>query len=271
MSAGEKILVTRRGSLGLLTLNRARERNPLDHETAAGLRDAMLRLFADPQIRSVAITGDGDAFCAGGDLRQMRSLADGDVEDAYLWPGAIVDLHKLMLEAPKPVIAAVQGPAYAGGMGLAGMCDVILATPQARFAMPEVKIGLFPMIIVAHLARSLPRKRLLEMMMTGDPIDADEAHRLGFVSKVYPDRDALLAGLDAYAAKFEAVSPAAVRLGRRAFTLLSDMPAGQALDAAQFLNLPFFLGGDLREGTQAFFDRRPPRWSVPDDELEKTP
>lgn len=269
MTTGEKILVTRRGSLGLVTLNRAKERNPLDHESAAGLRDALRDLFADPQVRSIAVTGAGDAFCAGGDLRQMGKLAEGDVEDAYMWPRAIVDLHRLMLEAPKPVIAAVQGPAYAGGMGLAGMCDVILATPKARFAMPEVKIGLFPMIIVAHLSRSLPRKRLLEMMLTGESIDADEAHRLGFVSKVYPDHDGLMAGLDDYARKFEEVSPAAVRLGRRAFTLLADMPAEQALDAAQFLNLPFFLGADLREGTEAFFERRPPRWTVT-DELEKS-
>src|SRR5690606_15828571 len=196
MTTGEKILVTRRGSLGLVTLNRAKERNPLDHESAAGLRDALRDLFADPQVRSVAVTGAGDAFCAGGDLRQMGKLAEGDVEDAYMWPRAIVDLHRLMLEAPKPVIAAVQGPAYAGGMGHAS-----LATPRSRSAMPEVRIGLFPMIIVAHLSRSLPRKRLLEMMLTGESIDADEAHRLGFVSKVYPDHDGLMAGLDDYARK----------------------------------------------------------------------
>jgi enoyl-CoA hydratase/carnithine racemase len=256
----EPVLVERRDSLALVTLNRAQERNPLDRDTAARLRDVFVELFADPAVRSIAITGDGPAFCAGGDLRQMAGFAQMPVEDALDWPASIVDLHRLMLTAPKPVIAAVNGPALAGGMGLAGMCDVILAVPEARFGMPEARIGLFPMIIVAHLARALPRKVLLEMMMTGAPIDAEEAHRVGFVSRVYPDREALLAGVDAYGRTFAKVSPQAVALGRRTFHLLADLPAAQALDAAQFFNLPFFLGADLREGTSAFFEKRPPSW-----------
>jgi len=254
------VLVERRGSLGLLTLNRPEDRNPLDRDTAEALWDAFEEVFADDQVRSVAVTGAGPAFCAGGDLKQMARFAEMPVEEAYAWPAAIVALHKRMLEAPKPVIAAVDGPAYAGGMGLAGMCDVVLATRRASFAMPEVKVGLFPMIIVAHLARALPRKLLLEMMLTGESIDAATAHRCGFVSRLYEDRAALVAGLDDYAAKFAKASPQAVRLGRKAFLLLSDLPAAQALDAAQFLNLPFFLGADLQEGAAAFFEKRRPRW-----------
>lgn len=254
------VVVSRRETVGLVTLNRPEARNPLDRDSAAALRDAFAELFADGAVRSVAVTGAGSAFCAGGDLKQMERFGQMPVEEAYAWPEAIVDLHKMMLHAPKPVVAAVNGPAYAGGMGLAGMCDVILATKQARFAMPEVKVGLFPMIIVAHLARSLPRKLLLEMMMTGEPIGADHAHQVGFVSKIYDDTDALLAGVDHYGSLFARVSPQAVRLGRAAFHLLAEMPASQAIDAAQFLNLPFFLGADLREGTSAFFDNRPPRW-----------
>lgn len=263
MSEAPLVLSERRGSLCLLVLNRASDRNPLDNRSAAALRDALNAAFADNDVRSVAITGAGKAFCAGGDLRQMARFSQIPVEEALAWPTAIVELHRMMLEAPKPVIAAVNGPAYAGGMGLAGMCDFVLALEDARFAMPEVKIGLFPMIIVAHLARSIPRKTLLEMMMTGEPIDATEAHRLGFVNRVYKTWDDLLAGLDEYARKFERTSPMAVRLGRRAFTLLSEMPAAQALDAAQFFNLPFFLGGDLKEGTDAFFENRAPAWTKP--------
>jgi enoyl-CoA hydratase/carnithine racemase len=262
----ELILVERRDRLGLVTLNRAAERNPLDRATAVAMRDAFAALFADDSIRSVAVTGAGSAFCAGGDLRQMGRFSEMPVEEALDWPSAIIDLHQLMLKAPKPVIAAVNGPAFAGGMGLAGMCDVVLATSGARFAMPEAKIGLFPMIIVAHLARALPRKVLLEMMLTGDPIDADEARRIGFVSKVYPDVEALLAGVDSYGEKFARVSPQAIRLGRQTFQLLADMPAQQALDAAQFFNLPFFLGGDLREGTTAFFEKRSPSWQGPSND-----
>ena len=263
------VLVRRRASLGLVTLNRPQDRNPLDQDTARALLDAFTELFADERVRSVAVTGAGPAFCAGGDLRQMGRLGRLPVEEAYAWPQAIVDLHKAMLVAPKPVIAAVDGQAYAGGMGLAGMCDLVLATERASFAMPEVKLGLFPMIIVAHLVRALPRKLLLEMMLTGDPIDAPTAQRAGFVSRVYPDRDALMTGVDGYAARFARVSPQAVRLGRRAFLLLSELPAAQALDAAQFLNLPFFLGADLAEGAAAFLEKRAPRWQ--DDGTEARP
>jgi enoyl-CoA hydratase/carnithine racemase len=149
-------------------------------------------------------------------------------------------------------------------MGLVGACDVVLAVRGATFAMPEARVGLFPMIIVAHLSRSLPRKLLLEMMFTGDPIDADEGHRVGFVNRVYEDRAALDAGLDEYAARFAKVGPDAVRIGRQAFTLLADMPAPQALAAAQFLNVPFFLGDELQEGANAFLERRRPSWAEED-------
>lgn len=256
----DAVLTSRRGSLAVLTLNRPDDRNPLDEEMSAALLDALREAMADDNVRSVAIAANGPAFCAGGDLRQMKKLAKLPAEQAYAWPQSIVDLHKLALEAPKPLIALVDGPAYAGGMGLAGMCDVLLATRKARFSMPEVRMGLLPMIIVAHLARALPRKLMLDLMLTGRPMDVDEAYRAGFFGRVCDDTGALLAAADEYAEWFEATTPQAVRLGRKAFTLLADLPASQALDAAQFLNLTFLLGGDLAEDANAFLEKRPPAW-----------
>lgn len=264
MAAWRNVLVERDGSLGRITLNRPEARNPLDKVTAQEILDALEAHFGDDKVRSVVITGAGDAFCAGGDLRQMQRFSEIPVPEAYDWPSAIVAAHKRMLSADKPVIAAVNGPALAGGMGLAGMCDVVLAVETATFAMPEVKIGLFPMIIVAHLARAMPRKALLEMMLTGEAITAAEAHRLGLVNRVASGPEELADLVAHYARKFEAVSPMAVSLGRRAFALLSDMPAAQALDAAQFLNLPFFFGEDLKEGATAFLEKRRPSWRTSD-------
>lgn len=255
------VSVSRRGSMAVVTLTAAARRNPLDRVTAEHLRDAVAAQFADASVRSLAITGAGAAFSAGGDLRQMGEFHAGSGTTAYEWPGAIVDLHQLVLRAPVPVIAAVNGAALAGGLGLAGMCDIVLAVRTAVFGTPEVKVGLFPMIIVAQLCRSLPRKVLYEMMLTGEPIDAEEAYRLGFVNHLYDSVAELDEALDVYAARFDKVAPDAVRLGRRAFTLLADLPASQALDAAQFLNVPFFLGDELQEGANAFLERRPPRWS----------
>ncbi len=259
-SAGPAVLVERRGTMAVLTLNRPDDRNPLDTELSTALLEATRAALADEEVRSVAIAARGPAFCAGGDLRQMQRLGEFSAEDAYGWPQAIVDLHRLALEAPKPLVALVDGPAYAGGMGLAGLCDVVLATGRARFAMPEVRMGLFPMIIVAHLSRSLPRKLLLDLLLSGRPMDAEEAHHVGFVSRVCDDVDALWEAADEYAGWFSQASPAAVRLGRKAFTLIADMPAAQTLDAAQFLNLTFFHGADLAEGARAFLDKRNPSW-----------
>jgi enoyl-CoA hydratase/carnithine racemase len=254
------VVTSRRGRLAVLTLNRPEERNPLDRELSAALLAAMAEAMADDDVRAVALAAEGPAFCAGGDLRQMKVLAQQPAEEAYAWPEDIVRLHKASLEAPKPMIALVDGPAYAGGMGLAAMCDVVLATERARFALPEVRMGLFPMIIVAHLARTLPRKLLLDLMLTGRPMDAAEAYRAGFVTRVCPGPDELWAAADEYSGWFARTSPQAVRLGRRAFTLLADLPASQALDAAQFLNLTFFLGSDLAEGAAAFLEKRDPAW-----------
>jgi enoyl-CoA hydratase/carnithine racemase len=260
MAEWQHILVDREGSLGRIVLNRPAARNPLDNATAQEILQALEQHFADPLVRSIVITGAGDAFCAGGDLQQMRQFASMPASEAYAWPSAIVAAHKRMLTADKPVIAAVNGPAMAGGMGLAGMCDIIVALDSAKFGMPEVKLGLFPMIIVAHLSRSIPRKILLEMMLTGEAITAAEGYRLGFVNRVASSIEDLNNLVRQYADRFEAASPGAIALGRRTFTLMADMPAAQALDAAQFFNLPFFLGGELQEGASAFLEKRKPQW-----------
>jgi enoyl-CoA hydratase/carnithine racemase len=258
------VLVSRRGSMTVLTLNRPDQRNPLNAELSEVLLAALRAAMVDDEVRSVAIAAAGPAFSAGGDLAQMKTLAGLPAEQAYAWPEAIVELHQLALKAPKPMVAVVDGPAYAGGMGLAGMCDIVLASERASFAMPEVRIGLFPMIIVAPLVRALPRKLLMDMMLTGRAIDATEADKAGFLARVAAGTDELWAAVDDYAALFDSTSPDAVRLGRRAFAVLSEMPAQQALDAAQFLNLAFFLGSELPEGAAAFLDKRPPAW-VPAD------
>jgi enoyl-CoA hydratase/carnithine racemase len=255
------VVVERDGTLGRVILNRPELRNPMDREMSEGILEGLQRHLADPEVRSIVITGRGEAFCAGGDLGQMSKLQSMSAPDAYDWPGPIVEAQKLMLTAEKPVIAAVNGSAYAGGMGLAGMCDIVLAVQSATFAMPEIKIGLFPMIIVAQLVRSLPRKQLLEMMLTGDKITADEARAIGFVNRVAPNIDELEACVQTYARKFEKSSPMAVRLGRRAFNLMSDITAEQALEAAQFMNVTLLLGDDFKEGATSFLEKRKPRWS----------
>lgn len=248
------------GSLGWVTMNQPDRRNPLDRDTATLMLEVFEQHLADDRVRSIAVIGKGEAFCAGGDLKQMGAFHSMPASEAFAWPAPIVDLHRRMLKAEKPVIAAVNGPAFAGGMGLAGLCDVLLADRRATFAMPEVKVGIYPMIIVAHLCRALPRKILLDLMMTGRPLGADEAHGFGFVNRVFDDRASLEDGVREYARMFEKANPTAIALGRRAFALLSEMTADQAIDAAQFLVMPFHLGEGLQEGAEAFLEKRKPAW-----------
>ncbi|MFF5989446.1 enoyl-CoA hydratase-related protein [Prauserella flavalba] len=266
----EKVQIRREGSLGWIVLDQPERRNPLDRGTAEAVTAAFRTHFADPEVRSVCVTGEGPAFCAGGDLAQMGRFSEMGTAAAFEWPEPIVELHRLVLRAEKPVIAAVNGPAYAGGMGLAGMCDILLSVRGARFAMPEIKVGIFPMIIVAHLCRALPRKRLMEMMFTGEPMGAEEAHSLGFVNRLYDSQADMADGVKEYAAKLERVSPYAARLGRRAFSLLADMPAEQAIDAAQFFVMPFHLGEDIKEGAAAFLESREPAWIPRDHTRDET-
>jgi enoyl-CoA hydratase/carnithine racemase len=254
------VLVSRRGTMAVLTLNRPDDRNPLNAELSDALLTELRSVLAQDDVRSVAIAATGSAFSAGGDLRQMKELASLPAEEAFAWSESIVELHRVALRAPKPLVALVDGPAYAGGMGLAGMCDVVLASRRASFAMPEVRIGMFPMIIVAPLVRALPRKLVMDLMLTGRTMDAAEADKAGFLARVCADADELWRAADEYAEMFATTSPQAVRLGRRAFGILADLPAEQALDAAPFLNLAFFLGSDLPEGAEAFLQKRPPRW-----------
>ena len=185
-------------------------------------------------------------------------------EQAYAWPEDIVALHRAALDAPKPMIALVDGPAYAGGMGLAGMCDILLVTERARFAMPEIRMGLFPMIIVAHLARA----RAPQAAARPDADRPADRRRRGLPRRL---RDP---GLRRHGRAVEGRR----RVRRRGSPRPARWPPGwaaarspcsptcrptQALDAAQFLNLTFFLGSDLAEGAAAFLEKRSPRWVRP--------
>lgn len=260
MKSWEYLATKVEDGIGWITLNRPEARNPLSRGMSREIVEAMSIHLSDPNVRCLAITGAGEAFCAGADLSQLQQVSDMSTADAYHWPEAIVESHRLSLTAGKPLIAAVNGPAYAGGMGLAGMCDIIIALRSATFAMPEVKIGLFPMIIVAHLSRALPRKKLQEMMLTGEPITAEEGYRLGFVNRLVDTPEQLVEAVREYGAKFARTSPQALRMGRRATQILADLPADAALQAAQYFNVPFFLGDDFQEGAKAFLEKRRPKW-----------
>lgn len=241
-----------------LTLNRPERRNALSNAMIAALRDGFRAVAANRDTRVVILTGSGDkSFCAGGDLSDM-SPADGML-DMHHQRSGYAELLLEMQRLPCPIVGRINGDALGGGFGLALGCDVAVAAQTARFGTPEVKLGLFPMMIMALIQRHVGRKAAMEMMLTGQRFDADRALALGCINYVVPaaELDAKVAELAHQIASF---SPAILRLGRKAFYETQDMTFEQALRTLHNELTLATLSEDAAEGVMAFLGKREPDW-----------
>jgi enoyl-CoA hydratase/carnithine racemase len=210
-------------------------------------------------VRVVVLTGAGEkAFCAGGDLGGSGLQGKGFAERHHD-RRAFADLFRVLNGLGKPVIARVRGHCLAGGLGLALGCDLVVASEDASFGTPEVRRGLFPMMIMATIFRNVGRKKGMELILTGERIDAREACRLGLVNHVVPASE-LDAKVDELAGRIGSLSPAVLRLGRDAFYASQDMGFDEALAYLQGM-LSLNLGTeDAIEGVRAFLEKREPQW-----------
>lgn len=246
------------GGRATITINDPVRRNPISVETMAGLLDTTRRAVDDPSVQVIVYTGAGDeVFSAGGDL--SGSFAE-DAIGLHRQRGVLADLFRLMWRGGKPTVARVNGHALAGGFGLAVACDMTICVEDARLGTTEIKVGLWPMMITAVLARAMPRKAILEMMLTGRTIDAHEAHRLGAVSRVV-SRDELDAVVDETVQALRSASPATLLLGRDAFYGVMDLGLDAGLDRLQVGLTETAMTEDAKEGIAAFLERRDPDWS----------
>jgi enoyl-CoA hydratase len=244
------------GAILRLTLNRPDKRNPIGPQTCGELVHALAGAAADPSVRVVVLTGAGTVFSAGGDLSQM---AGATAVESPAPPASLVDLLTAMHDLGMPIIAMVNGHALAGGLGLMVACDLVVASDQATFGTTEIRVGLWPMMISAELARSIGRKHALELMLTGKRIGAAEALAMGLVNRVVP-ADSLEAETMALAGELAELSPATIALGLRAFYRSQDMALPDALrylegELGRVLALE-----DAREGLAAFLGKRKPVW-----------
>jgi enoyl-CoA hydratase/carnithine racemase len=241
-----------------VTIDRPDRRNALTWAMVAELRDAFARARADDAVRVCVLTGAGDrAFCAGADLAGMRGASAFNVHEGR---GEMAELMRDLYHLGKPTVARVRGFALAGGFGLALTCDMVVAADDAVFGAPEVDVGLWPHMITVPLVRSMPPKVALELMLTGRRVDAVEAERIGFVTRVVPADD-LDAAVDDLAATLAAKSPAAVKLGRDAFYAVWDQDVDTSLRLLHPLLAITAATDDAAEGIAAFQDKRPPRWT----------
>jgi len=247
------ILVDDAGPIARLTLNRPDKRNPIGPATCGELVAALAVIRDKPEVRVVVLTGAGTVFSAGGDLSAMQAPASGP-------RASLVDLLLAMHELGKPIIAMVNGPAIAGGLGLMVACDLVVAADTATFGTTEIAVGLWPMMITAEITRSVGRKKTLEMMLTGRKLDAAEALACGLVTRVVPAAE-LEAATHALASELAERSPAAVAMGLRAFYRCQDMEIDPQLRYLQAELGRVLALDDAREGIAAFLGKRKPVWT----------
>jgi len=246
-------------SVAIVTIARPTKLNALNRKTISELTDAFRQLMEDPAVRVVIITGSGDrAFVAGADISEIRDL---DAVSARRFAADGQDLMRRIESAEKPVIAAINGFALGGGLELALACHLRLASADARLGLPEIKLGIMPGFGgTQRLGRVVGRARALEMVLTGEPVDAAAAERMGLVNRVLPADD-LLDTAKALAGQLAKAAAESVRgiLQAMDIGLESTVEQGIALETARFALC--CSTDDMREGTRAFLEKRPPQFT----------
>ena len=253
-------VVRRRDTDGVawLTLNRPAARNALSIALMQALMDELAGIATDAAVKVVVIGGAGPAFCAGHDLRELRANPERAAYQATF--ELCSRLMTAIVRLSKPVIARVHGIATAAGCQLVASCDLAVAAETARFATPGVNIGLFCSTPMVALSRAVGRKAAMEMLLTGELIDASRAHALGLVNRVVPEAD-LDAAVAALAGQIVAKSPLTLAIGKEAFYRQAEMGLDEAYGYASEVMTRNMLARDAAEGIDAFLGKRPPVWT----------
>jgi enoyl-CoA hydratase len=250
----DPVIVERRDRVLLITLNRPQARNAINQEVAWAVEAAIDQLDSDPALGAAIISGNGPAFCAGMDL---KAFARGETPrtDRRGFAG----LTKLPPD--KPLIAAVEGPAFGGGFEVVLACDLVVASEGAKFGLPEVRRGLIASGGgLIRLPRLIPPARALEILLTGEPVDAAEAHALGLVNRLVEPGKAVTAALE-LAQVITANAPLAVAAAKRVVRESADWPMDAAFARQERIAKPILASNDAREGALAFAEKRAPCWS----------
>jgi enoyl-CoA hydratase/carnithine racemase len=252
----ESILVDLGGGVLRVTLNRPERRNALGPVMVNELLWALDDAMNDDAVRSVVVTGAGKAFCAGGDFSQM-----GGGDAPKLPPkGGFEDLLLALWGSTKPVIARVNGHAMGGGLGIVAASTFAVASTDAKLGTPEIDVGLFPFMILSVLERVMPRRRLVEMLLSGEKLGAEEAQRVGLVNRAVAPEE-LDAAVDAYTSTIASKSPITVRLGLAALRDTDDLPLKEKLPVLSRRLSDCLATEDAREGLMAFLEKRQPKWT----------
>lgn len=241
-----------RGRVAWVTIDRPEARNALSRAVREGLFEAARRFADDDTARVMVLTGEGTVFCAGGDLAEMS------LEELRVPPLDFMPQFERNIVLDKPVIAAVNGPAMAGGFLLAQCCDLVIAAEEARFGITEAKVGRGAPW-AAPLPWMIPARIAMELLLTGDPVSAERAREVGLVNRVVP-RDQLIETVQDLAERIADNAPLSVQAGKRMLYALRDRALGDGFDAAEALFEPVYHSADAQEGPTAFREKRAPVW-----------
>jgi len=252
------LLRTDTDGVATLTLNRPSARNALSTGLMAALQTEIDAIAQDISVRVVVIAANGPAFCAGHDLREVRGTPTREAYEALFAQCSALMLSITRL--PQPVICRVHATATAAGSQLVATCDLAVAAETARFATPGVNIGLFCSTPMVAVSRNMGRKQTMEMLLTGDMIDAEAARTGGLINKVVPDAE-LDDAVSAYARQIVSKSPLTLKIGKEAFYRQLEMPLEDAYTYASEVMVANMLARDAGEGIDAFLEKRDPEWT----------
>jgi methylglutaconyl-CoA hydratase len=251
--------VVTESDLTIITLNRPERRNAISPQMMEELGGALDEAAAS-RVRAVILTGEGRAFCAGMDLDLLQSTASAPPEEALESARKMARVFLALYRFPKPVIAAVNGAAVAGGCGLATLCDFTLAIPEAKFGYTEVRIGFLPALVSVFLMRQIAEKHATDLLLTGRIIDAAEALRIGLITEVVA-ADKLMSRARELAATLAANSPESLMRTKRLMRSYAATEMDREIELALQENAATRQTADFREGVASFLEKRPPKWA----------
>ncbi len=254
------VLYSESGGIATITLNRPDKRNAISYELIDDVIAALRQATASDAL-VVVLTGAGSAFCAGMDLDNLKQLLGRTPEQNLEDSRTIASLFRSLYDCPKPTIAAVNGPAIAGGTGLATLCDFTLAVPEAKFGYTEVRIGFVPGIVSSFLIGTVGEKRARELLLTGRIFSAEEGYRLGLVTEIVP-ADQLMRRAHALAAELMQNSPNSLKTTKALLSGYTKDQLDRQMASAIRANAEVRQTADFREGITSFLEKRKPKWTT---------
>jgi methylglutaconyl-CoA hydratase len=259
-TASPDVRLERRGNALWVWINRPARRNAINAAVLSGIGSAVLSTADDPGLRAIVLTGTGDkAFCAGADLTEGTATFQSTLAAPTTDFGR---LARVVRACGIPIIARINGACVAGGMGLLAMCDLGVAADHARFGLPEVKVGVFPMQVLVFLRATMHARHIKELCLTGELIGAERAAQMGLVNEIAPLSE-LDARVDAWVERVCAGSPSAIRRGKQVLAAMEMMSFEEALAFAEAQIALAASSADAAEGLRAFNEKRKPRWLTP--------